>query len=575
VTSVWAPQASRVDLVVGDRHEPMGQDEHGWWHRSSPLAVGTRYRFSVDGGEPRPDPRALRLPDGPGGEAEIVDLAGFGWTDGEWRGLDLAEAVAYELHIGTFTPEGTLDAAAERLEHLVDLGIDLVELMPVATFPGRHGWGYDVVGLYAVHEPYGGPEALQRFVDACHGRGLGLCLDVVYNHLGPSGNHLAEFGPYFTDQYRTPWGDAVNLDGPGSDHVRRFVVDNALMWLRDFHVDALRLDAVQALYDERALPLLEELSRAVDDLAEHQGRPLWLIAESDRNDPRTVTPRSQGGLGVHAQWADDVHHAWHVLLTGEAQGYYADFAEPHALAKVMTQVFLHDGTWSSFRGRSHGRPLDRGRVPGWRFVVSLQTHDQIGNRAAGDRLSATVDPGGLACAAALLLTSAGTPMLFMGEEWGASTPWQFFTDHTDPALADAVRQGRRNEFTSHGWSPDGVPDPQDPATVERSRLDWSEPDRLPHARLLAWYRDLIRLRRERADLRDPWLSDVRVDRDVDARTVVIGRGSHRVVVNLGDAVQELPLGAEGLSVLAAWDDEATRVEGSTVVVPRNSAAILG
>jgi maltooligosyltrehalose trehalohydrolase len=575
VTSVWAPRAARVDRVVGDRREPMDRGEHGWWHSSGRLTEGTRYRVSVDGGEPRPDPRALRLPDGPDGATEVVDLAGFGWTDEGWRGLDLAEAVVYEMHIGTFTPEGTLDAAIGKLDHLVDLGIDLVELMPVATFPGRHGWGYDGVGLYAVHEPYGGPEALQRFVDACHGRGLGVCLDVVYNHLGPSGNHLAEFGPYFTDHYRTPWGDAVNLDGPGSDEVWRFVVDNALMWLRDFHLDALRLDAVHALHDDRALPLLEELSRAVDELAEAEGRPLWLIAESDRNDPRTVTPRSQGGLGVHAQWADDVHHAWHVLVTGETQGYYADFAAPHALTKVMTQVFLHDGTWSSFRGRSHGRPLDRNRVPGWRFVVTLQTHDQVGNRAAGDRLSATVDPGGLACAAALLLTSAGTPMLFMGEEWGASTPWQYFTDHTDPALADAVRQGRRDEFTAHGWAPDDVPDPQDPTTVERSRLDWSEPGRSPHARLLAWYRDLIRLRRQQPDLRDPWLVDVQVDHDVDARTVVVGRGSHRVVINLGDVVHGLPLGAEGLTVLAAWDEEATRIEGSTLTLPPRSAAVVG
>ncbi len=396
----------------------------GWWHSSLELTAGTRYRFAVEGGEPIPDPRALRLPDGPDGAAEIVDLAQLTWADAGWTGLDLADTVIYELHVGTFTAAGTLDAAAEHLDHLVELGVGLVELMPLASFPGRNGWGYDGVGLWAVHEPYGGPHALARFVDACHARGLGVCLDVVYNHLGPSGNRLPELGPYFTDQYRTPWGQAVNLDGPGSDEVRRFVIDNALMWLGDLHLDALRLDAVHALHDERALPLLEELTAEVDRLAARLGRRLWLIAESDRNDPRTVTPRSDGGVGVHAQWADDVHHALHVALTGETQGYYADFAEPGALAKVLGRVFLHDGTWSAFRGRTHGRHLARSTTPGWRFVVSLQTHDQVGNRATGDRLSATLDVGMLACGATLLLTGPGTPMLFMGEEWGASAPWE-------------------------------------------------------------------------------------------------------------------------------------------------------
>ena len=332
--------------------------------------------------------------------------------------------------------------------------------MPLASFPGRHGWGYDGVGLYAVHEPYGGPFAFRRFVDACHERGLGVCLDVVYNHLGPSGNHLREFGPYFTDRYGTPWGEAVNLDGPGSDEVRRFMIDNALMWLRDFHVDALRLDAVHALFDERAITLLEELTAEADALSAQLGRPLTLIAESDRNDPLTVTPRDRNGTGFHGQWADDVHHALHVALTGETQGYYADFATPGALTKVLEGIFLHDGCWSAFRERTHGAPIDRSSLPGSRFVVSLQTHDQVGNRAIGDRLSAELPPGRLACGAALLLTSAGTPMLFMGEEWGASTPWMYFTDHTDPAIADAVRQGRREEFGGHGWALDDVPDPQ-------------------------------------------------------------------------------------------------------------------
>ena len=469
---VWAPNAAEsVDLVIGDTSyalEPVGD---GTWEAEHDCRPGTRYAFSLDGGPALADPRALRLPEGPERPAEVVDLDDFTWTDAGWRGTPLPGAVIYELHVGTFTEAGTLDSAIDRLDHLADLGVDLVEVMPVAAFPGRYGWGYDGVGLFAVHEPYGGPDALRRFVDACHARNLGVCLDVVYNHLGPSGNHLSKFGPYFTDRYGTPWGAALNLDDADSDPVRRFILDNAIMWLRDFHIDGLRLDAVHALYDERAVTLLEEMSVEISALSTSLGRPLWLIAESDRNDPLTVTPREAGGSGLHAQWADDVHHALHVLLTGERQGYYADFAEPGALEKVLGGVFLHDGTYSTFRRRTHGRPVDRSRTPGWRFVVSLQTHDQVGNRATGDRLSADLSPGRLACGAALLLTGPGTPMLFMGEEWGASTPWQYFTDHTDPGIAEAVRRGRRDEFAAHGWDREQVPDPQADRTAERSRLN--------------------------------------------------------------------------------------------------------
>jgi maltooligosyltrehalose trehalohydrolase len=578
--AVWAPHAGeRVEVVLADARHPMEPARSGWWRADlddADAPVGTPYAFSLDGADPLPDPRAVRLPDGPEAPAAVFDVADFAWTDARWSGVDLSRAVVYELHVGTFTATGTFDAAVERLDHLVDLGVDLVEVMPVNTFPGRHGWGYDGVGLFAVHEPYGGPRAFQRFVDACHAKGLGVCLDVVYNHLGPSGNHLGDFGPYFTDHYVTPWGLALNLDDAGSDEVRAFVLDNVVQWLRDFHVDALRLDAVHALHDERALPLLEEMSATVDDLAGQLGRPLWLVAESDRNDPRTVTPREQGGIGLHAQWADDVHHGLHVLLTGETQGYYAAFTGPHTVEKVLTRVFFHDGSWSSFRGRSHGRPVDRERVPGWRFVVSLQTHDQVGNRAAGDRLSATLDPGTLACGAALLLTGAGTPMLFMGEEWGASTPWQYFTDHPDPDLAEAVRQGRRDEFAGHGWARDEVPDPQDPATVERSRLDWDETGRDPHARLLGWYRALIALRRERADLRDPRLDRVVVRHDETTQSLVVHRGAHRVVVNLADRPRSVDLESDtdGLGVLLSWDGRASLEDGRLSIGPR-SACIVG
>ena len=532
------------------------------------------YAFSLDGGDPRPDPRGLRLPDGPHGWSQLFDPGEFAWTDARWAGVELEGAVIYELHVGTFTPDGTLDAAAERLDHLVDLGVSIVELMPLAPFPGTHGWGYDGIAPYAVHEVYGGPAALQRLVDAAHARGLGVCLDVVYNHLGPDGNYLGEFGPYLTETHHTPWGAALNLDAPDSEPVRRWVLDNVRQWLRDFHVDALRLDAVHELHDDRAVHVLEEMSREVDDLSTSEGRRMWLIAESDRNDPRTVTPRGRGdvvgGIGLHAQWADDVHHALHVALTGETQGYYADFADPGALEKAMRSPFFHDGTWSSFRGRRHGRPVDAASVPGWRFVASLQTHDQVGNRATGDRLSATLSAGQLACGAALLLTSPWTPMLFMGEEWGASTPWQYFTDHTDPDLGDAVRQGRRSEFASHGWDRDEVPDPQDPATFEASKLDWSEVSEGDHARLLQWYRDLIRLRRERRDLRDPHLDQARAWRDQESGLFVLQRGELQVLVNLsGEAVRTEAYG----KVLLSWEPWVELQDGR-VEVPARSALIV-
>ena len=573
--AVWAPDAGRVDLLLAAERLPMTRDDHGWWRLRAGSAADAAYAFSLDGGEPRPDPRGLRLPEGPHGWSQRHDPAGFAWTDQGWAGIPLEGAVVYELHVGTFTPEGALDAAADRLDHLVGLGVTLVELLPLSPFPGRHGWGYDGVAPYAVHEPYGGPAALQRFVDRAHRLGLGVCLDVVYNHLGPDGNYLGEFGPYLTDRHTTPWGPALNLDAPGSDEVRRWVLDNLRQWFEDFHLDALRLDAVHELHDDRAIHLLEEMARETDALAARLGRPLLLIAESDRNDPRTVTPRGAGdavgGLGLHAQWADDVHHALHVALTGESQGYYADFAgDPAALATVLRSPFFHAGTWSSFRGRVHGRPVDAASVPGHRFVASLQTHDQVGNRATGDRLSATLDPGVLACGAAILLTSPWTPMLFMGEEWGARTPWQYFTDHTDPDLAAAVRQGRRTEFAAHGWDRDDVPDPQDPQTLVRSRLDWSEPGKDPHDRLLRWYRDLVRLRRERPDLRDGRLDAVEVAWDHADRRLRLRRGGHDVLVNLGDA----PWPADGTgTVLLSWEP-GVEVAGGTVTVPPRSAVLL-
>ncbi len=539
---VWTPTAQAVDLIRNGEKISCDRGDDGWWTAPGPPPEhGDRYGWVVDGNGPLPDPRTYRQPDGVHGLSEVYHQDRYIWNDAAWRGRALPGAVTYELHIGTFTPEGTFDAAIERLDHLVDLGIDLVEVMPVAPFPGVHGWGYDGVAPFGVHEPYGGPDGLKRFVDACHQRRLGVVLDVVYNHLGPAGNYLGSFGPYFTDKHHTPWGAAVNLDDAGSDEVRRYIIDNACGWLRDYHVDGLRLDAVQTLHDDRAVHLLAELTAAVDALSAAEGRPLFLVAETDRNDPRTITPREAGGQGLHGMWDDDVHHALHALLTGERQGYYDDFGSLECLASALTRAFWHDGRYSTFRGRRHGAPVDPRTVPGHRFVVSLQTHDQVGNRARGDRISMLTTQGRTQIGAALLLCSPFSPMLFMGEEWGASTPWQYFTDHPEPELATAVRDGRRAEFADHGWDPTDVPDPQDPETVGRSRLNWSELDQEPHTQLLAWYQALLHLRREHPDLTDPRLDRTSARYEPSAEWFVLHRGSVRVVVNFSGRAQEVPL----------------------------------
>ena len=576
---VWAPLARSVTLVAGAATYGMEVVPGGWWRADvDALGHGDDYSFLLDGEDTLlPDPRSAWQPHGVHGASRLYDHSRFSWTDAGWRGVQLPGSVVYELHIGTFTTEGTLDAAVERLDHLVSLGVDLVELMPVAAFPGVAGWGYDGVHPYAVHEPYGGPDALKRFVDACHARNLGVCLDVVYNHLGPSGNYLPRFGPYFTDKHQTPWGAAVNLDDEGALEVRRWIVENALMWLRDYHVDALRLDAVHALEEDSPVHVLAELSRAVDALSVAVRRPLALIAESDLNQPRTVLPVDAGGMGMTAQWSDDFHHAVHTLLTGESQGYYADFAAApfEALGRTLTGAFFHDGRHSSFRGADWGATVDRSAVPGWRFLGYLQTHDQVGNRAIGDRIGHVLSPGLARIGAALVLTSPFTPMLFMGEEWGASTPWQYFTSHEEDDLALAVREGRRREFASHGWAAEDVPDPQARSTLAASTLDWSESvSAETHSSMLAWYRSLIALRRA-----EPWLSDPRLDRvsaafDASARWVVVTRGPLRVVCNLAADAQAVPLDGPVAGVLASSEPRVAGGAGSSIDLPRESVAVV-
>ena len=505
---VWAPAAQTVELYLPgqDRLVGMIPVPGGWWTAPFELEPGTDYAFRVDGSPNRPDPRSALQPDGVHGPSRTVDPDTWRWTDQNWAGKDLRGSVIYELHVGTFTPEGTLDAAVSRLGHLVDLGVDIVELMPLAAFPGKAGWGYDGVGLWAVHEAYGGPDALARFVDAAHNAGIGVCLDVVYNHLGPSGNYLSVFGPYFTPAHHTPWGEAVNYDHDGSQQVRAFVIDSALRWMRDFHIDALRLDAIHEIKDDAAAAatpqrhVLAELSDAVAALSIELGRPLSLVAEADLNDVGVITPTSEEppakvpSLGMTAQWADDVHHALHVRLTGEDQGYYGDFAEVGAWAKAYGRAFLHNGTWSTFRERNWGAPVPEDTDPR-RFVVFGSDHDQVGNRAVGDRPSVILDDAALAATAALVLLSPYTPMLFMGEEWGTRTPFQFFTDHEED-LARSVSEGRVREFAGFGWDADEIPDPQAAETVEASRLRWDELNEAEHIRMLAWYQALTALRRD-------------------------------------------------------------------------------
>jgi maltooligosyltrehalose trehalohydrolase len=572
--AVWAPLKKRVRVLVDNREHDMVEDGRGWWRADVPDAgSGTAYSFLLDDDEtPLPDPRSLWQPTGVHSASRRYHHDAFFWTDRTWTGRQLPGSVLYECHIGTFTDAGTFDAAIGKLDHLLQLGVDLVEVLPINAVDGDRNWGYDGVGWYAVTENYGGPDGFKRFVDACHARGLGVVLDVVYNHLGPSGAYLDRFGPYFAGS--NAWGPSVNLDGPHSEEVRRYVVDNALMWLRDFHVDGLRLDAVHALRDDRATHVLEQLAIEVESLSTHLGRPLSLIAESDLNDAKMVTAREAGGYGLTAQWADDVHHSLHVALTGESQGYYADFAAAGltGLAHVLTRAFLHEGTWSSFRGRNHGAPVDTRHVPGHRFVTYLQDHDQVGNRATGDRHAATLSPGLVACGAAILFCSPFTPMLFMGEEWGARTPWQFFAHFPDRSLNDAVRNGRRAEFAAHGWTAEEeVPDPTAEQTFLDSKLDWSEPEKEPHAAVLAAYRALIALRKARPELSDPWLDEVEVDVDEEARTLLLHRGGLRLAVNLGDEPVTFALGLPVWRLLLA--SEPVEIDDDALTVGPESFAI--
>jgi maltooligosyltrehalose trehalohydrolase len=544
--SVWAPKARLVEVAltrdgVAESHPLVrGSDGvHGGIVRRVP--PGTDYGYRLDGGPDRPDPVSRWRPHGVHGLTRVVDQAAFQWSDAAWRGLEVADLVIYELHLGTFTPAGTFDGAIERLPALRELGVTALEIMPVAEFPGGRNWGYDGVSPYAVQSTYGGPNGLKRLVDAAHHTGLAVLLDVVYNHLGPEGNYLAEFGPYFSDRYRTTWGDGFNLDGADSDQVRRYLVDNAVYWVTEYHLDGLRLDAADRIVDLSPVHLAEEIGAAVHEQGRALGRRTLVIAEIDANDPRWVRGREVGGYGLDAHWSDDFHHAVHVALTGERTGYYADFAEPGAVAKVLGERYLNDGRYSPHRRRAHGRPaLD---VPADRFVVAVQNHDQIGNRARGERLAALVSPEALRLAAAILLLSPYVPLLFMGEEHGETNPFLYFVSHGDPALLEAVREGRRREFEAFAWGGE-VPDPGAEATFEASRPSWERAESPDGARHRALYRDLLRLRRAEAVLR-PGVAEVRVRGDVAAGWIAVryAKGDEvlEAIFNLSSEVRSVPL----------------------------------
>jgi maltooligosyltrehalose trehalohydrolase len=507
---VWSPHARTMELVLypepGEcRILEMTPEPGGYFVHTEPdVDEGQRYAFRIDRGPERPDPMSRWQPDGVHRPSGVVRTDRFNWSEGDWAGLSRKELVIYELHVGTFTREGTFDAMISRLEELRELGLTAIELMPVAQFPGTRGWGYEGVYPFAVQNSYGGPRGLQRLIEACHRTGLAVILDVVYNHLGPEGNYFAEFGPYFTDRHRTPWGRAMNFDGRGSDAVRAFVLENVRYWVREFHFDGLRIDAVHAIYDSSPRHILREIKEAADDEARKLGRNVHIIAESDLNDVRLLDPPQSGGAGLDAQWSDDFHHSLHAVLTGERFGYYADFGRPEQLVKALNRTFVYDGVYSEFRGRRHGGPV--GSHPSDRFVISVQNHDQIGNRPGGERLSALLEPNQLRLSAGLLLLAPHIPLIFMGEEYGETRPFPYFCSFEQPEIIEATRRGRRDEFVALG-ADDNVPDPLAQETFESAKLSWAWPDGSRYAGLRRLYYDLLTIRRFWLPLNDSKASD--------------------------------------------------------------------
>lgn len=571
---VWAPRAKTVAVEVNGSRVPMKPEgDRGYWSvEVEEAGPGSDYGFVIDDdAKAYPDPRSQSQPKGVHELSRVYDQEAFQWSDGGFRPLPLSSAIVYEMHIGTFTKEGTLDAAIEKLDELTELGITHVELLPVAAFAGDYGWGYDGVALFAVHEPYGGPDALKRFVDAAHTKGLAVLLDVVYNHFGPSGNYTGKFGPYLIDSHKTPWGGAVNLESAGAHEVRRFFCDNALMWLRDFHCDGLRLDAVHAYIDRSAIHFLEQLSMEVETLSATLGKQHVLVAESDLNDPRYVTSREAGGLGMDAQWSDDFHHALFAALLPEPEGgYYSDFGTIAQLAKSIEETFIFDGQYSRYRQRVHGRPVIG--LSQHRFFGYIQNHDQVGNRAQGERLTESVGFDRARIAAALVLLSPFVPMLFQGEEWAASSPFQYFAHHDDPELSKAVSEGRKHEFEAFGWKPDSIPDPEKRETFERSRLKWEERGVSPHAEMLSWYRSLIEMRRTTPCLNVGDAGNAKVTCNEGAHWLRMQRGPITLICSLASEPHTFETPEKAKLLLAS--KSGVELAGGKLKLPPDSVVIF-
>ena len=572
---LWAPEAQKISLAWRGHVLPMNPpNARGWWTLEVPEAgCGDQYAFLLDDDQTcYPDPRGLRQPDGVHGQSELYDHSHFEWHDQLWRGSPKTGAILYELHLGTFSAEGTFDGAIQHLPYLAELGITHVEVLPVSAFTGQQGWGYDGVALFAVHEPYGGADGFKRFVDSCHAHGMSVLLDVVYNHFGPVGNYATKFGPYLNKDRKTPWGEAVNLDGEGSDEVRRFFVDNALMWLRDFHCDGLRFDAVHAFLDLSAVHFLEQISIEVERLSSTIGREFMLIAESDLNDPRVVRPREAGGYGMDAQWSDDFHHALFTVLHPPGEGdasYYQDFGSIADLHKALKHSYVYDGQYSRHRKRRHGRPVEG--LSAHHFVHFDQNHDQVGNRGFGERIEHLIGFDAAKVSIGILLTAPYVPMLFMGEEWAASAPFLYFADHEDEDMRRSVAEGRKREFATAGSDAD-VPNPEDQQTFEKSKLCWQEQSTGKHADMLAWVKSLIRLRRRSVSFNDGDMHHLRVTTDDARRTLIMERDEARVLVNLGTAPCAFPLLEGETFEMSSRGNLA--VEGDAVSLPPMTLAIL-
>lgn len=570
--SVWATKPQKIELLIGGEKIAMQKDANNWWHAETAIIKhGVDYAFILDDGKPVPDPRSFWQPNGVHGYSRIFDHSFFKWEDENWVAPSLDSAIIYELHVGTFTSEGTFAGVISKLDYLVDLGVTHIELMPVNTFAGTRGWGYDGVDLYAPYEIYGGPNELKKLINACHKKGIAVILDVVYNHFGLEGNYLENFAPYCSTRYNSPWGKAINFDDFESNEVRSFFCDNAIMWLCDYHFDALRIDAIQTIIDTSATHILEQLTEKVHTLYPSQNKKI--ILESDLNDPRVVKSTEVGGFGVDAVWSDDFHHSLHAVLTGEQNGYYQDFGKISDLAKALTNVFVYDGCYSKFRRRNYGRSPSG--LSGKQFLGYLQNHDQIGNRPLGERIAQLVSFNKIKIAAAILLISPFIPMLFQGEEWGSLTPFQYFTDYSDEKLGQEVFHGRCNDLKNFGWNLTNIPDPQALETFNRSKVEWQKIANDEHRDLLEWYKSLIFLRKKFPELNNGDLSHIYVKFDEAQKWLIIEREKILLIANFSNAKQEIPLNlTHKEKILINSNLQNIIAEEKTIMYPE-SVIILG